>query len=272
MIVGQEGDDLLLVRQADHALLSGWLCAAWGAPPWTAPQPRDGAVLGARLHDLAWSPYDERLPRRPDGRPAAFFEVSRVVVTGLYLRGLAAVESMDPYAGLLGSLHYSGFYVSHWGWQHWARPGNLQGEEKAAVDSFVAHELERQGRLRHELHFTDEDELRLRCNYFWLQLWDRISLDVCRYGFHGHTEEYPAVPLSYEEGAPSVRLRIELHPDGVCRLGPYPLLPDPYRAQIPRVRVPAAAAGPGARDQLNRCWLSGGGETVDVRFEPLPPG
>jgi hypothetical protein len=267
VIVGREGEDLLLVRQADHGLLSGWLAAAWGAPPWQAPEPRDGTVVGARLHDLAWTPYDEELPRRPDGRPLAFHEVSRVVTTRLYLRGLAAVEAMDPYAGLLGSLHYTGFYVSHWGWRHWARPSSLEGEERAAVDAFIAHELERQRRLRRQLELGEEDELRLRCNYFWLQLWDRISLDVCRYGFGGHAEDYPAVPVGYDPPAPQVRLRIELRSGGVCRLRPYPLLPNPYQARVPRVRIPAAATAPGAEDDLRRAWLSGGGETVDVRFE-----
>src|SRR2546427_696217 len=84
MIVRRDGDDLLLVRQADHALLSGWLAAAWGAPPWQAPEPRDSTVLGARLHDLAWTSFDEALRRRPDGQPFAFTEVDRSTSTGFY--------------------------------------------------------------------------------------------------------------------------------------------------------------------------------------------
>ena len=53
MIVRQEGEGLLLVRQADHALLSGWLAAGWGAAPWQAPKPRYSTIIGARLHDLS---------------------------------------------------------------------------------------------------------------------------------------------------------------------------------------------------------------------------
>ncbi|HKF76982.1 MAG TPA: DUF3891 family protein, partial [Candidatus Dormibacteraeota bacterium] len=77
MIVREEAGHLVLVRQSDHALLSGWLAAAWGAPPWTAPPARAAAVVAARLHDLAWTAFDEGLPRRPDGRPLTFFEVAR---------------------------------------------------------------------------------------------------------------------------------------------------------------------------------------------------
>jgi hypothetical protein len=258
MIVRRDGEDLLLVRQADHAMASGWLAAAWGAPPWQAPEPRDPAVLGARLHDLAWTPFDERLVCRPDGQPYAFYEVERPVAAGLYVRGVNAVEAMDPYAGLLKSLHYSGFFTSHWDWYPLARPA---GPDEL-VDGFVAHELERQARLRHQLGFEAADEQRLRCNYFWLQLWDRISLDICRHGFSGFADDYPAVPLGYAPDAPTVRLHIELQPGGVCRLDPYPLLPNPYDARIPCVRVPAGA-------DLECAWLASGGQTIDVRFESL---
>jgi Protein of unknown function (DUF3891) len=258
MIVRRDGEDLLLVRQADHALLSGWLAAGWGAPPWQAPEPRNSTIIGARLHDLAWTPFDEQLPRRPDGQPYAFFEVDRSTSTDFYLRGLDAVEAIDPYAGLLGSLHYSGFYTSHWGWQHWARPSSLEEPTKR----FIAHELERQTRLRHQLGLGPTDERPLACNYLWLQMWDRISLDICRHGFSGFAEDYPAVPAGYAPDAETVRLRIELREGGVCRLDPYPLLPNPCHARIPCVRVPAGA-------DLQRAWLSSGAETIDVGFEPL---
>jgi hypothetical protein len=258
VIVRRDGEDLVLVRQADHALASGWLAAAWGAPPWQAPEPRESTIVGARLHDLAWTPFDEELRRRPDGQPYAFIEVDRATMKGFYLRGLDAVEAIDPYSGLLASLHYSGFYTSHWGWQHWARPSSPD----EAVESFVAHELARQTQLRRQLALDPMDERRLACNYFWLQLWDRISLDICRFGFSGFTEDYPEVPAGYAPDSRTVRLRIELREGGVCRLDPYPLLPSPYRARIPCVRVPAGA-------DLRRAWLSSGAETIDVTFEPM---
>jgi hypothetical protein len=259
MIVRRDGEDLVLVRQADHALLSGWLAAAWGEPPWQPPEPRNSTILGARLHDLAWTPFDEQLRCRPDGQPYAFYEVERSVGTGLYLRGANAVEAIDPYAGLLKSLHYSGFFTSHWDWHPLARPA----DPEEVVDSFVAHELARQGRLRNQLGFSAADEQRLKCNYFWLQLWDRISLDICRHGFAGFVDDYPAVPLGYAPDAPTVRLHVELQPGGVCRLAPYPLLPNPFHARIPCVRVPAGA-------DLHSAWLASGGDTIDVRFEPGP--
>jgi hypothetical protein len=266
VIVREDGDDLVLVRQTDHALLSGWLAAAWGAPPWTAPRPYDSTVVGARLHDLAWTTFDEALPCRPDGRPYAFHEVARAISTRLYGHGLDAVEAVDPYAGLLASLHYSGFFTSHWGWRHGHSPPSLEGSEGEAVRRFVEHELGRQRRLRDRLGVDAGMDRELMCNYLWLQLWDRISLDVCRHGFGGWSGEYPAVPAGAEPGAETVRLRVELEPGGVCRLDPYPLLPCPYRARVPAVRVPLAVAGdPG---ELRRAWRAGGAGAVEVAFHP----
>ena len=267
MIVRVDSGHLVLVRQTDHALLSGWLAAAWGAPPWTEPQPRDSAVTGARLHDLAWTLFDEALPCRPDGLPYTFHEVERTISTRLYVHGLDAVEAIDPYAGLLSSLHFSGFYTNHWGWRRGQQPPSLGGEEGEAVDRFVAHELARQRRLRDRLGVDGSRDRELMCNYFWLQLWDRISLDICRRGFDGWSADYPPTPVSAEPGAELVRLHVELEPDGVCRLDPYPLLPRPYRARIPAVRVPLSAASDAFL--LRRAWRAGGVDGIDVTFQPF---
>lgn len=272
MIVREEGDELVLVRQADHALLSGWLAGAWGAAPWQRPEPPEGTVLGARLHDLAWTPFDEAVPRRADGRPYPFQEVTRTITAPLYSRGLDAVEAIDPYAGLLASLHYSGFYHSHWGWRHWYPNSGLEDEEKDAVDRFVAGELARQRRLRDRLFGWDEAaDRQLHRNYVWLQLWDRISLDICRFGFAGFSTDYPQVPVTYALDADQVQLGIRLEPGGLCRLEPYPLLVEPYRARIPCVRVPLAACEPGEGLALHRAWAAGGADAIEVTFRPAQP-
>jgi hypothetical protein len=251
VIVRRDAEDLVLVRQADHALLSGWLAAAWGAAPWQSPEPHRSTVVGARLHDLAWTPFDEELHCRPDGQPVAFIEVDRSTSTGFYAGGLDAVEAIDPYAGLLGSLHYSGFYTSHWGWQHWARPTELE----PVLERFVAHELERQGRLRRELDMGSDDERRLSCNYFWLQLWDRISLDVCRFGFSGFAEDYPPVPVCYG-GLPDAALPAGPEPvscadplrPGARRRGPGPGMARERRRDHRRdVRAPVTDLPRGCR-------------------------
>lgn len=265
MIVRDDGDHLLLVRQADHALLAGWLAAAWGAPPWGRSQARDSTIVAGRLHDLAWTPFDEALPRRADGRPYAFFEVARTVTTRLYLRGIDAVEAIDPYAGLLTSLHYSGFFVSHWGWRHAGQSATFEGEDGAALSRFLDHEHIRQRRLRDWLGVDRARDLTLRCDYLWLQLWDRISLDLCMRGF-GWSAEYQAAPLGPEARAREVALRVEAEPGGICRLRPYPLQVSPYTARVPATRIPIDDLDDAAA--VHQAWLAGGAEGVDVTFLP----
>ncbi|HEY4026501.1 MAG TPA: DUF3891 family protein, partial [Candidatus Dormibacteraeota bacterium] len=136
------------------------------------------------------------------------------------------------------------------------------GEE--AVSRFVDRELGRQRRLRDRLGIEGAGDRELMCDYFWLQLWDRISLDVCRHGFSGWSGDYPPAPAGTEPGAEVVRLHIELAPGGLCRLDPYPLLPLPYRARVPAVLVPLAAAAGAA--ELRRAWRAGGADAIEVTF------
>jgi hypothetical protein len=264
VIVRDEGDRLILVRQADHALLSGWLAAAWGAPPWAEPEPRLACVLAARLHDIGWTPLDETMPMRADGRPLAFHEVDRAVTTRLYASGLDGLEALNAHAALLSSLHFSGFFTSHWGWQHGYRPERLSETTRRAVESFVEHERARQVRLRGLLGLGPAEERQLMCDYFWLQLWDRISLDICRHGFTGWTAEYPPTPTGTGPQAGEVSLRIVLAPGGTCLLAPYPLVVSPYRARVPAVRVPFGTAT-GAGDP-RRAWQGCDVDGIDVTF------
>lgn len=249
----------MLVRQADHAVLSGQLAALWGQAPWSEVAPRDSVLLGARLHDLAWVAFDERLPRRADGRPYAFFEVSRAIATGLYSRGIAAVEAIDGYAGLLTSLHFTGFYVSHFGWPPFASVESLPDEEREAVAAFLATEHSRQRRLRDRLGLGPGEELGLGTAFRWLQLWDRVSLDVCRRDFDGWEGEYPPAPVSAAPGAPLETLRIHLDPGGRCRLEPYPLRFRPWAVRVPAVFVPAGSA-------LEAAWQGSGSDALEVTF------
>lgn len=257
MIVREEPDgSLLLVRQVDHSMLSGWLAAAWGAPPWEPPSPREPAVIGARLHDYAWIPWDEALVLRPDGRPFNFLEVDRTRLAPLYERGADGVEALDAYAGLLVSLHYSGFYTSHWGWQHWGR-SHLEGEARAAIERLLEREARRQQRIRDRFEGAEPAlEAGLERNYKLLQLWDRISLEVCRRGGDAWDQELPAVPGPAGE---PLTLRMRLEPGGVCRLDPYPLTAQPYRAAVPCVRVPAGG-------DVRLAWAAGGGDAIVVEF------
>ena len=260
MIVREDGDELVMVRQVDHSMLSGRLAAIWGAGPWERPQPYVSCIVGARMHDVIWVPWDESLPCAPDGRPYNFRDVARPVIIPYQQRGIDAVEALDAYAGLLVSLHFSGFYHSHWGWE----PTRVDEADQEAVASHVRSELDRQRRIRERIGIDLVAEPRLECNYKWLQLWDRISLHICVFGFDsGYDAEMPALPARVGAEAEQIRLRMSLEPDNVCRLDPYPLTVQPYRASIPCVRAPLDDLG-----SLESHWLAGGADQIQVTFLP----
>ena len=60
MLVRDRGDSWQLVRQPDHADLSGQLAAAWGGDGFAPPSPRAPMILAALRHDDGWGVFDWR--------------------------------------------------------------------------------------------------------------------------------------------------------------------------------------------------------------------
>ena len=253
MIVREEHGAVVIVRQADHAELSGRLAAAWGEPPWEPVGPYPSVVVGARRHDDAWLDFDEAPEIGDHRRPLSFFEVDRIKTSDMYRRGIEALYAIDAYAALLVSLHFSGFFHSHWGWEPFALPENFPGSQAKALQDFIEGELDRQERLRAELDIDGQGELRLAANYRWLQLWDRISLDICRQDpVQPWAVDYPATPVTSAAGAEQASLKFSMIAPGEYRLHPYPLQLAPLRVEIPAVRLlPEDYA---TRDQFLDAW------------------
>src|SRR5438105_3491484 len=137
----------------------------------------------------------------------------------------------------------------------------VDDQDREVVAEHVDHELDRQRRLRVTLGLDQLGERRLECNYKWLQLWDRISLHICLFGFDsGYEAEYPSVQARVD-GGEKLPLRIRLDHGGICLLDPYPLEVEPYRARIPCLRAPLAEL-----DSLERRWRATGWDAMEVTF------
>jgi hypothetical protein len=52
MLLGEEGDAVIVIEQASHAWISGQLARAWGNERFAAPEPRE---------ESAWPPSDTTL-------------------------------------------------------------------------------------------------------------------------------------------------------------------------------------------------------------------
>ncbi|MDQ6835967.1 MAG: DUF3891 family protein [Actinomycetota bacterium] len=105
-----------LVTQRDHAALAGTLAEHWGNASFAVPSPRDALLCAAIHHDDGWAELDDGPAFDAEaGRPAHFTEVPLEESAGPYGRGVESVYERDRHAGVLVSMHWSGFSTGRWG-------------------------------------------------------------------------------------------------------------------------------------------------------------
>jgi hypothetical protein len=227
VIVRGVGESAEIVTQVDHAVVSGILAEAWSAAGPDALDPREPIVLAARLHDIGWRHWEAAPRLNPDtGRPANFLDVQIDEHLRLYRLGIDEVEALDPYAGMLVSMHAAGIYTGRYGSQPALRLTRAPAVQ-AVVDAFVAEQEARYGGAQVALGITDDEVWR---SYLLLQVFDRLSLRLCRGD--------PAGPGPLDVALPGGRvLRVEPDADG-DRLDPWPFAADEIRVGIPTRTVP----------------------------------
>ena len=178
-----QSDAYLLVRQPDHARLSGDLAqrfALSGMPPVT-----DEIIRGISLHDEGWAGFDcgkEKLRATPahysadgvalnaEGKPLSFQQIQPGDFLRAWRMSIDAAETVAPIAALIVSGH---FY-------RLARSGIAAGrylqEDEQTIREFIQDEERRRERLtRAEKRTTEEIE-------YWtdvLQFCDLLSLYLC---------------------------------------------------------------------------------------------
>jgi hypothetical protein len=244
MLISRRKDRLHLIEQVEHAQLAGELAAHWGNEQFTAPEPRDSVHLAAAVHDDGWREADEQpLFNAEARRPLHFLEIGMRDHVPLYRRGVERIVEMDPYAGLLVSMHWTGLYRSRWGMQS----GKVEFADDALQDEVVAAEEQRWIALKRELtrHVRRGDlEHGLWHNYELLQAWDLLSLYVCLAN-HDPAPDGTARPLTETlksidqepgvrtiEGVPvrpageRVDLALRALERGVVAVDPYPFATD----------------------------------------------
>lgn len=223
MIVRPVGDTAELVMQIDHSVISGQLAEAWGGDSAAALDPRDSVLLAARLHDIGWRHW-EAMPRinADTGRPPNFLDVNIEEHLRLYRLGIQEVEDLDPYAGLLVSMHAAGIYTGRYGTQP-ALKMTRAPDAQALVDAFVSEQEARYGALQTELDVSVDDLWR---NYLLLQIFDRLSLRVC--------QGDPAGPGPLEIVLPDdATLQVVRADDGAEELSPWPFAVDELTVSVP---------------------------------------
>ncbi|MDQ1235502.1 hypothetical protein QE450_003000 [Paenibacillus sp. SORGH_AS306] len=164
MIWREHEDAFIMIRQHDHAKLSGEFARHLN-PQYIEQKERwDEVLIGCEQHDRGWIPLDE-IPLWDDAKqiPFSFMHFPEPAKLVFYRYGIKELENMTPYGGMLASLHYAAL-VSHY------------GEEDPFCIAFVKEEKERQERIKEQVK---PNEQALAFHRSVLELCDDLSLYVC---------------------------------------------------------------------------------------------
>jgi hypothetical protein len=108
MIVRERSDYFLLFGQHDHALMAGEFARRWVR----GPEPFESTVYATTNHDLAWrEPDREVLWNEEKDKPYSFMDYPLRLKLSAHKWGVDQVETHDPYAGCLCSMHYARFLL-----------------------------------------------------------------------------------------------------------------------------------------------------------------
>lgn len=134
MLVTRRDARLALVAQPDHAAVAGALARQWGNRRFTAPVAHEALICAADHHDDGWLELDGRpMFNHEQRRPSHFVELPLAETAGPYTRGVESVYARNQHAGVLVSMHFSGFYTSRWGIGGAAPPDNPLAVEVVAT-------------------------------------------------------------------------------------------------------------------------------------------
>jgi hypothetical protein len=240
MIIQEHSDHLVLIRQTDHAVLSGHFARELGNDAFAPPQPLESFRLAAIEHDNGWNEWELQTEIDPvTFLPYSFMSIPTPNHIELYQRGIERVVKVDHYAGLLVSMHCLGLYDRTRATMPGFSAKYVKSQEAPMVSEFLQTLRLQQLRLKVDLRadprmkdFTDEKWL--QANASRLEALDRLSLYFCMGPLEGATID--AVPADYK----GTEVDWDLQPEGdnAATLEPYPFRRDPLEISILARRIP----------------------------------
>ena len=240
MIVQDQGDQLLLIRQTDHAFLAGFLAKEWGNDEFVRPEPFASFCLAAAEHDNGWT-EEEREPGidAKTRLPYSFMSIPTKAHIELYHRGIERLVKADHYAALLASMHASMLYDKARATIPGYSAKYVKSEEMQMATDFVQRLKLQQLRLKVDLKtqpgmkdFVEENVL--KANFERLEALDRMSLYFCTTPRENSLIE--AVPTDNTGGEAD----LELRPEGrdVVTMTPYPFRRELLELSVMGRRIP----------------------------------
>ena len=240
MIVLEQSDQLILIRQTDHAFLAGYFAQEWGNENFAKPEPFGSFCLAAAEHDNGWSEWELKPQIDPKMRyPYSYTSIPTEDHIALYQRGIERLVRADHYAALLASLHCSMLYDRGRATIPGYSAKYVKSGEAQIVGDFVQRLKLQQLRLKVDLRAdaamkaAAEDNI-ITANFERLEALDRLSLYFCL--GPGENIGIEGVPSNDQGGTAD----LELRPEGanVVTLSPYPFRRETLQVSVLARRVP----------------------------------
>ncbi|MFD1608211.1 DUF3891 family protein [Oceanobacillus luteolus] len=162
MIIREQEENFLMIRQHDHAIISEQMTMKLKKGFLPDDDWQRSVLYAIKMHDFGWSSFDaEPLWNDEKQIPYSFIDYPDQIKTILYKHGIDEVAKEDPYAGLLCSKHYANF---------------LAHDPSPEATRFVINEENRQKSIQEE--FRVDHEL-VASHFELLQFADNLSLFLC---------------------------------------------------------------------------------------------
>ena len=218
-----------LITHPDHARLAALFAGHWGNEQFAPPLPRVSVLHGIRVHDDGWAARDASPSITRQGKPSAFStelvgtysafeEIDLEAYLAVREQAVELVESVDPYAALVVSMHTYNLLTER------ADRSTIAPAQLPLLDAFLVRQRARQLRLleavRSDPKYTAEEasDKAVLNNFRLLQATDNLSLLSCV----AHRKAANCLhPLPTQDGGES---RITVIPIGErqFRLAPWP--------------------------------------------------
>jgi hypothetical protein len=225
-----------VIRQVDHARLSGRFAQAFGNDMFAPLDPKTLMEFVTAHHDEGWAELDDAPPRDPQtDLPYSFLETPRPLVVPVHARSPEFNEHHHPFCGLLASMHTWGLYHGRYGLADRATIDSVSPADRPAVLAMLQAELARQARLQAQLAASAEtqawaDDSALFNCYQQLQFFDTLSLYFCMGDPAAPRQAvFRRVPLA---PATDVTITVRSLRPGFYSLSPYPFAEDFLKVSV----------------------------------------
>jgi hypothetical protein len=254
MIRREEDGTFYLIRQDDHAKLSGELAARVGRDafqPASAGEPAlaTHVLTAVAMHDAGWPLHDDAPSLNPRLIPTDVFESRPEAAMSVWTASADRAQAVGPYEGLLVSLH--GLALSAIGldevMRHFARKNVAYTRERFELNRFQHNEIDRQIALRTQLGLSTDGPLDhglaalgtsaredlLTFHFRLLQAMDKLALALCC-----SQTPFEAMDLSPRPGERAVKVRL-MRAGRVVRVDPWVFDRDRLEVSIACKALPA---------------------------------